>query len=326
MAGQLVLSAATLTAGIRADFARTYANKNKGVEQKLGPIMTLKMSSDKLIELYAYYESAPHPKIWPRGTDLPVKNFRSIGYNVENFDWSIGVEWHKNDRADDQTRTLFDQARQAGANFGLLTERIFFQFILATTDSDLLATIPNAPDGAVLYATTAGGSDRFGATDGNLLSGSGVATSDDVRTDYFSAVAQFDLFQDTEGQPLWDPSDVERGTTVIYGASNRKVFADAFQQGRTLEGGAALTNIIMDSGQKVTLMSTPRITDDDWFVFMNDLEVKPIFEQLRQGLQTWDQLMSNSDRARNTKQEGVQWDARMGYGISIPYGTVKINN
>lgn len=334
MPGQIVINADALTAGLRSEFITTYRQRYALVRERLSPVMTLGIPSDKFEEIYGYYDSSPHWRRLPRGETIASKPLRAVQYRAKNVDWGIKIEWHKNDREDDQLRDLMTQARSAGEKGALIHERVFFQFLTGVTDPELMDSVPNAPDGAALYATTAAGSARFGVTGGNLLTGSGVATSAAIRADFFNAIEQFRLFQDTEGQPLWDDATLDGGYTVIYGAANEQVFREAFQQARTVQAtaagqastGAAVSNIVLDAGISVRLWSTQRITDNDWYIFLNASPIKAIFQQEREGIKDYAETMENSDNARRTKIESIQWDARYGYGINIPYQTVKINN
>ncbi len=110
------------------------------------------------------------------------------------------------------------------------------------------------------------------------------------------------------------------------------MFREAFLQGRTAIGAntatsnAAVTNTILESGVQVSLWSTQRITDDDWFVFLADSPTKSVFRQVREALSENVQTMENSDIARSTKVEGVQWHMRAGYGLSLPIQSIKVNN
>ena len=333
--GQTVVAASTLTAGIRADFANAYKSSYEASKSRLAGVMDLGLPSDKLTELFAYFESAPYPRLWKRGDAISSDEFGSVGFNVTNRDWGIRIGWHENDREDDQTRSLMDQAREAGRNFGTLPERIFFQILLNSTDNNLLPAVPLAPDGAAFFSTTSGaGSARFGITNGNLLTGSAVASSAAIRNDFFSAIEQLRGFQDTQGQPLWNDNILDGGFTVVYGVHNDQVFREAFQQGRTIAGAltstsnAAVTNIIMESGLNVDLWSTQRIPsgNDDWYVFAKDAPHKPVFQMVRRPLRESFGNMDNSDSARETKIEHVQWDSREGYGLMLPYQSIQINN
>ena len=319
-----VISGPMLTAGLRAEFADMYKTTYKGVADRLGKVMQLGLQSDKLTEIYGYYESAPYPRLWKRGDEISEKGFGSRQFTVSNYDWGRKVLWHKNDRADDQTRTLYDQARQAGANWATLPERIFFQILTGAADADLLPAVPLAPDGVALFS----GAARFGVAAGNVVAGSGVATAAAIQTDFYAAMQRFLQFQDTEGQPLLQPEIIDGGAVLVFGAGNLEVFQKAFLQ-RTVEAaslGSAPSNIILDSAFKVELWPTQRIADNDWFCFLKESPKKAIFQQLRQPLEVHEKTMDTSDSAASTKEEFIQWDSREGYGVVIPYGTVQVNN
>ena len=326
MPGQIV-TANTLTAGIRADFAQAYKSAYSASKERLQSVMDMGIPSDKLPEIYAYFESAPYPRIWNRGDAIPRDAFESVQFNVTNKDWAIRVEWHENDREDDLTRSLMQRARDSGANFATLPERVFFQVLTGATSNDLLQAIPNAPDGAALFSATDGaGDDRFGFSGGNIVTGTGVASSAAVRNDAFNAMEALRSFQDTEGQPLWPDELLDQGFQIIYPVGNDEVFREAFIQGRTLEGGAAVTNIILESGLKLDLWATQRLTGNDWYLFAKGATYKPVFQQIRRPLRESYSNMDNSDEARSTKIEGVQWDSREGFGVMLPYQSLKINN
>jgi hypothetical protein len=327
MPAQVVLAASALTAGLQSTFKATYDRMYKGVQEKLGRVMSLKMPTKDLTSLFAYFEAAPHARIWPRGEVITSEEFEAIGFNVTTLDWGLRISWHENDRQDDKINGLFSRAQDGGASFAILAERVFFQILLAATDNDLMPSIPNAPDGVAIHSATDGdGAARFGLSGGNIQTGTGVASPDAIRTDFFGAVSRFARFQDGKGQPLLDSGVVDQGVTLIYNAANEKVVAEAFKQSRTLQGGAAVTNIVLDSGLKVNLWPTQRITDNDMFVFLDGTPIKPIFELERMALRETFANMDNSDVSRDTGVEYLQWKARHGYGINIPYATVKINN
>jgi len=326
-----VLAAATLTNGLLSTFSTAYRQQYEGMKENLGRVMDLGLPSVHAQELYAYFKSAPYPRRWERGSTISSKAFASVGFSVTNYDYGLEIGWHKNDREDDVTKSLFDQAQQGGRNWGTLMERFFFECVNAS--ADLLPAIPNAPDGAAMYSATDGASAaRFGVTGGNIETGGGVASGDAVRADFWSSVARFSQMQDTEGQPLWDKSFLDAGYVVIYGSANEEVFREAFLQGRTAIGAntatsnAAVTNTILESGLSINLWPTQRITDNDWYVFAVGAQHKAVFEQTRQPLETHEQHMDNSDVARKTKEESVQWDSRHGVGVFLPYQTVKVNN
>lgn len=318
---------------IRAEFLTTYRDTVRR-NAKLPLAMQLGVGSDKRTERYGYWESPPLPERWPRGRSIPRESGQAIAYQVTNLDWGKAIDWHENDLEDLKLGDIRTWARGLAQRFAVLPERVFFQLLLASTNAKLLPSIPTAPDGAALFATTAGGSARFGATGGNIYTGSGTPSSaQGVKEDFFGAVERMRTFQDTKGEPLHDDSLLEQGFLVIYNVDYEAVFREAFVQGRTLEvggagasAGAAVSNVILDSGMKVTLWGTQRITDADWYVFATQVEPKPIFEQLRMPLRTIEETRDNSSRARNEKILSFLADMRAGYSYNLPYGAVKVNN
>lgn len=329
-ANGIVQAAAALARGLRTTFLDTYEERVDSQDPRLATVMDLGNPSDKVSELYAYWETAPYPERWDRGESMPADTFDSVNYEVENLDWAKKIPFHENDLEDDQTGGLLNRAQTLATHYASLPTRVAFQILTAATDDKLLEAIPNAPDGASLYANQAGGVDRFGVSNGNLLSGSGVSAGSDIRTDLFSMISQWKLMQDTEGQPLFDDEVIDQGILIIYGAGNEEVFTEAFSQ-RVVHSvqsstGAGVTNIFLDTGRQLTLWSTQRITDNDWFGFLEGSNIRPLLEQLRRPVRDNLDDFNNSYKARDTKIWEYRTDSRVGFGINLPYSTIKINN
>ena len=174
MPGQPVISSSpgVLSAGLQDAFFDTYTPAAENNKARLSRIAEF-IPSDKEQERFAFYESPPHPAIWRDGESVRRKGFKDQTWTVPNRDWGIAVDWSKNHRMDDQTHSLRQQAEGAGLNMALVDERALIQIITNATDTNILPSIPNAPDGSALFVT----STRFGASGGNTVTGSGVATS-----------------------------------------------------------------------------------------------------------------------------------------------------
>jgi hypothetical protein len=312
-----------LVRGLRTEFVDTYARAIKGAESFLSKIMDLNIPSNKLSEVYGYFETVPHWKRWQRGEEIPRAGMKAKNFTVINYDWGISIDWHENDENDDQSMSLVRRVREAAFDAALLPERVFFQVLTGATDNNLLPVIPNAPDGQALFY--GGANSRFGAVGGNALSLSGVTSTALIQQDFFSGYAQFRKFQDTEGQPLWPADTQNRGLIVLYNAANEQVFRQAFTQMFNQGAAAAPSNVIMDSSMKIQLWPTPRITNNSWYMFMTGVEQKAVFQQVRQAPRDYMEDMLNSDFARRTKIKSMQWDARYGYGVSLPYQCLSLS-
>ena len=327
-----VIASNVLANGLRTEFADTYAVvRARQSDGRLGLVMDLGIGATNRQHEFGYFEAAPHMEYWRRGDPIPTDAFGSVKFTTPVYEWARRVPWSKWDRKDDQTQSLFDMARGAGQSAGLLPERFFFDLLKGTTDT--LPAVPTAPDGASFFATTAGGSNRFGVSSGNLLTGSGVASASAIKTDYYNAIEQFKLMKDGKGQPLHADDVVDAGVVIIYGAGNTEAFEEAFIQKRQGEvkgtdAGTTPSNIILDASRTVRLWGSSRISDNDWFVFLLNSPKKPTFLLNREGVQEFSSLEgdNNSDHTRTTGEEYIQWETRQGAGIALPYGAIKVNN
>ena len=332
-----IIAGNLLANGLRNDFVDTYtAIRNRQADGRLAQVMDLNVKATNRQHEFAYIEASPHVTLWRRGDPIPQDAMGSVQFTAVVHEFGRRVAWSKWDRADDQTQSLYDAARQCGESAGLLPERFFFDLINGGGGggaANTLPFVPNAPDGAVFFATTAGGAARFGATGGNLLTGSGVASISAIQTDYYSAIQQFMLFQDGKGQPLLSPETIAAGAIVIYGAANVKIMEEAFiqkLQGRVLgtDAGTTPSNVVLDASRNIDLWPTPRITNNDIYVFLKNPPKKPTFLLEREALKEFTSLETdnNSDLTRSTAEEYIQWEIREGAGIALPFGAICINN
>jgi hypothetical protein len=327
-----VIASQVLANGLRTEFADTYsAIQNRQADSRLSLVMDLSIGATNREHEFAYFEAAPHMAQWTRGSSIPEDAFDSVSFTTPVYTWGRRIKWHKEDRKDDQTQSLMDVARMAGQSAALLPERFFFDLLTGSTNT--LPAVPNAPDGAAFFATTAGGSARFGVTDGNLLTGNGVASVSAIRTDYYNAIEQFKQMQDGKGQPLLSDEVIDSGVICVHSAADTEAMEEAFlqrRQGEVLgtDAGTTPSNLVQDASRNVTLWGSQRLATGDWYVFLRSPAKRATFMLDREGIQEYSSLEgdNNSDHTRNTGEEYVQWERRAGAGIALPYSAIKINN
>lgn len=333
----LVSIANALTPGIDTRFISTYARTTEGIRGELSRVMDLAVPSDGAWNVYQHYKSAPHVRRWDRGQAIHTKGFSDVGWTTANLDFAEGVEAHANDLQDDRTKNLENRAGDTGRSAALLPERVFYQMITGRTDPLLLPTIPNSPDGAAIFSATDGaGNARYGVTDGNLYAGTGVATSQAIRDDFFGAILRQRQFLDTElVYPLFGDDLAKQGYVLHFNVTLYEKFLEAFKQTRPLivitqggnnVAGATPTNVAAESGIPIYLRPTTLITDNDWFVSAIGCDIKPVYQQSRQAFEMHVQTRDNSDIGRRSKVLGWYWDGREGYGVNECFGIVKVNN
>jgi hypothetical protein len=322
-----------LANGLRTEFTDTYqVIRNRQADSRLGMVMDLGIGATNRQHEFAYWNAAPHMTYWRRGDSIPTDAMDSVQFTTPVYEWARRVPWSKWDRKDDQTQTLMDMARMAGQSAALLPQRFFFDLIANTTTT--LPAVPLAPDGAAFFATTdGGGGARFDVTDGNLLTGNGVASSSAIKTDHYNGLEQWKQMQDGKGQPMFGDEVIDAGVLIVYAAENTEAMEEAFvqkRQGEVLgtDAGTTPSNIIQDASRTVRLWGTSRLTGNDWYMFLLAAPKKPTFLLNREGVQEFTSLEgdNNGDHTRTTGEEYVQWEERSGAGIALPYAAIKINN
>jgi hypothetical protein len=338
-----VIASSVLANGLRTDFWDTYASfRNRMADSRLAGVMDLGVPATNREHEFGYFEAAPHFEQWVRGQSIPADGFDSTSFTVPVYTWGRRVKWHNEDREDDQTQSLFDVARMAGQSAALLPERFFFD--LLTDNAGTLPAIPLAPDGAAMFAaTTPDGADRFGVSAGNLIGGTGVASTSAIRSDYYTGIEQWKQYQDGKGQPLLSDDVIDSGVVIIHGAADTEAMEEAFMQRRqgvtfdaagdttassSIVGGSNPSNLVQDASRNVTLWGTQRLGTGDWFMFLKNPPKKAAFFLDRKGVMEESALRgeNNSDLQRNTGEEYIQWHSRSGAGIALPFAAMKVNN
>ena len=342
-----VLSNNTLANGILTTFNDMWMF-DSAPSPYLAQCMDLGLPSTARQQLYAYYETAPYPRRVNYGDTTPAKAFESKQFSAVNYLFKHQIPWSKYDEKDDQTHSLLTLAQSGGDHFATIPERAFFEYVNGS--ASLLPSLSNAPDGATLYSATDGASAaRFGVAasgiyGGNIVAGTGVASGDAIRNDFWAAYGAFLMFQDKQSQPLFDAGKVNK-FTILYHPSREQTFREAFRQGITgliiagAAGGhvgagtavaaAAVENTLKESGATFDLWPSQRLTDtSDWYIFadVKGVSHRAIFQQNRDPLEVHVATDDNSDLVRTTGIKSITWECRQGFGVSIPYNTIKVNN
>ena len=331
MASNPVIAGNVLAAGLNDRWKATYEGALASYPW-LDKIMDRTPTSDKRTETYAYFKSAPQLERKPDGQAIASENFDADSYSVSNFEVEKRIPWRIKDRQDDQTKSLMTHVEMLARDAATYDARIAGQMLSAGTDIALLESVPNAPDGGAIFATTAGGAARFGVTDGNLLTGSGVSNPDQITTDMFAVIAQYQLMQDTKGRRLWNDLVLSGEYFVLYApsAANSLNFTKAFKQmivaSTAGAAGAGVSNPITATGLNITPMPFFYYSGGDWTVHLADAPIKALFKQTRIPFYTTYSVEENSDEARNEGVEAFYVKGRLGYGANLAASAVKVNN
>lgn len=318
-----------LTQGIKNEFALSYEPSYKGVESLLKDVIWFDATSDKISELYGQWNSPIYPVRWDPGNMIGSKNVLSRQYRVKNRDFGRRVYLPRN-YEDDQTGQSMNVARGLGRNWARLAEKIFYQYITAATDNDLLATVPTSADGSALYISTT----RYGSSGGNALTQtSSWTTVQNLITDIMAAKRRYLDFTDTESEPFWDPSDIEAGVTCFHGTDVTQVVEEVKRMNfvpigaNTATSNAGVSNVLMAGGLGVTWVNSQRITDTAAYLFLRGVPVekRPLVRQIRKAPTEQIGNYETSDHTRDTGEPYIQFHSREGWGSMLAIATIRIS-
>lgn len=327
----------SFAAGLQVNFLRTYRIRYATNDAYLSNCFQRGIPSDKRTEKYFYWTDVPTFTRWDYGKSISVGMFEGVQWSVTNVRFGKKLEWNFDDEADDQTSSMRQHSQDLSKRAAQMDERIFTQLEGNLSDTELLKTVPNAPDGAAYFAATDGNSaDRFGYSGGNIKSSaSGVADQQSIISDYYTAIEAFKGFQDTHGEPYWDDGDIEGGVTIRFNSDNLQVFEEAFKQVRKIRyiagtdttdprTAAGESNQVQDAGRTVTLWPTQRITNNNWYLYLDAAETKSSFRQDREPVSTKIYDLGNSDKAGDEDVGGFRIKYRAGYSIALPLAAFKV--
>lgn len=278
---------------------------------------------------YAFKERIPFPKPWPYRKGRTYQGLKDRKIEIGLIPYELSIGWDERDASDDQLGDLKTHVSQATKRFLQLPDVLVGEYMIGTSvyNYDGLAL---CYDGADLYATTDGdGVARFGVTGGNIITGSGTSTTAAVMADIIDVRERFLKMQEpVTGQPLHDPDNIvyKRMRFVIPPALDG-VFMRIKKQATIYTDpsiNTAESNLLVG---EIEYSVNQRLTDvNDWFVVIEHAYWKPFAYRAPNNLRQIFANMQNSDKSRETAEEFVFCDLRLGLGPWCPFTTIKVSN
>lgn len=316
---------AALQGALLTDYADAYAKEVNNLPDWLPKVMDLGFQSKNREENRFYFGAAPVMKHRWTGDPINEANFDGFSFTTPNFDYDLRIPWHRNDRQDEKTGSLLGRAQEGGASAARIPYRAFWD--LMSGSAATVPVVPNAPDGVAAFDT----STRFGVSGGNTEGSVTFSTGAGIRSGVWSGLERFYKMQDTEGQELHSAGVIESEVVFIYSADDSESVAEAFKQEMTKDRGAAagVSNTLSASGVTFTLVNAGfRLASGTAYLVLANAKKKPVFMQTRTPLLA-SQSMSGDAGTQLTHDTGieyVQWEQRLGFGVGLPYGAVKLSS
>ena len=317
----------SLRAGLQNELMDTW-KKEGPVYEKQQAVLIRRLSYTNLRKApYGFKESLPFPERWDYGTTRKKQTFRDRVIYSSIHPYSLAIPWSRWDEVDDQLGDLRSHVQQATRRFLQLPDALYSEYFNGA--ASLNPALVNAYDGVGIFSNVDGaGNPRFGATGGNIVTGSGLSTAA-VMHDMAVAQRRLLSFTDpTARKPLFSEDEVAFSKLV---AIIPKELNEIFQKVTDQEFiRSDLTSVTAESNYLKGTFEyrvNQYLTDpSDWYVVLNHNFYKPFIYRGPKGPETVIADMNNSDHARDTAEYAFYADIRVSLGVWFPASIIKIDS
>jgi hypothetical protein len=276
---------------------------------------------------YAWKDSVPFPSRWAYSAGRTYRTFKDRYIDISNTAYEISIPYNKYDEEDDQLGDVKSHISLATRRFLQLPDKFLGEYL--NNSADLLPALANAFDGVALFSDVDGNGDaRFNTTGGNIVTGSGTATTAAVKHDLMVAQRRFLRFRDTAGEIIFGEDDVkfENLHVIVPTAMNGVIqeLSKAQYLHMDVASNTSESNIVM---QTFSSNINPYLSDDvDWYVAVKHPYWRGLAYRAPQDVRQIIAEFSNSDHARKYNEECLYADVRCGMGVWAPWVIIKVNN
>ena len=316
----------SLLAGVQKDLLDFWKQPTPAFEV-FKKLMTYPMAWKPIRNMpLAWKESIPFVSLWPYGDGRKYKTFKDRVMYAQIFNYELSIPFSKFDEEDDQLGDLRAHVQMCVQSYKKLPTILTMEYLngVAVYNNTLL----NAYDGVSVFSDVDGdGAARFGATGGNIVTGSGVTVAA-VLKDFAVAQQRFMAFQDpTAGLPIFAEGDADyKNMVAIIPTSLNEVFQKASN------AEMIRTDLTNNTSESNYLKGTfryeisPYLTDtSDWYIVLEHPYYKPFFYS-EKPMESIVADMSNSDRSREYNENTIYTHVRNRIGVWFPGVIIKINN
>jgi hypothetical protein len=315
---------------IRTNFWDTYKANETTADPRLSKVMDMSVGSDMAQEAFGFSQASPVARYWAEGEAIPSDEMLTNLFLQRNYKFGISVKISQTMIEDDQTHLILSRVMETAKSFALLKERHLYWLLSGGTTIDAIQMqpfLPTAPDGVGWFSALDGNNNnRFGVQGGNIQPTSGVGSPQAIINDGINAMARMASFLNTQNQPVWNPSDIQREQVWIYNSANQLNFLGALSQMFIVaqSGNAAPSNLVLDAGLKITPIPNPRLTSNNWTTIAANADWKAAYWLDRVPAKEVVAELGNSDVAREWDVIGLYVRQRGAIGLSLPLQSVGI--
>lgn len=302
--------------------------ENYVVYEKLNSIFARQLVDNNVRKAsYAWKESIPFPRFWPMDSKRAHQTFQDRLLEVSVYPYELTIDVRRYDIADDQLADAKSFISAGVKRFLQIPQKLYAEHLNGVADLNPEG-LRTAYDGSGTFATVDGaGAARFGATGGNIVTGTGT-TQSAFSNDIFAVQQRFLDLQDPAGEILYGPEDVSYDKMCVVVPPELNEVAQRVSESEYLRVDA--TNTVSESNilkGTFEVKINNLLTDaSDWFVILRHSYWKPFVVRQSKDIRSIWADATNSDAARERNIETAYMDLRTGIGLWAPFTIIKVNN
>lgn len=261
-------------------------------------------------EIFHGYNAVPIPQAWMRGNSLAEKGFDEFHKTIYVYDYELTLTWHENDENDSRAaESLMSRVRDGAVRLAGWDELALLDLMQGSATYLHPSTDFTAYDSLPLYSSS-----HAMRSGGNIVSGSGVSTAEDIKSDWFDVLQAFREMVNGEGEMYWrDALDRARFLLVVP-----PHLEDVMREACSDDGESRVDLVVWERLSRA---------NNDWYVFLSPQgEQRPFIKLDRMAVRhrTWD--FDNSEWSNKTKMKGMGFDVRAGYGVLNTHTAIQVAN
>lgn len=291
--GQVANNPVVLEKGLRADFMKAYDS----TEPPALINAAMKVQSSSASEKFGWLGNAPTMQEFK--DEKSPKGLADFNFTIRNVPYEATIKVDKYTLINDQIGAIKVRINDLSTKAKVFPAKLMLQLLVA-------GTTQLCYDGQPFFSGSH--SEGVSGTQSNLLTGTGVASLDQLMADFNAAQTALLSYKDDAGEPWYEDAAGMQLLVVCPTA-----LAPAFKR---LFGTALIANTTNTLQNAAQVMASARLTGNSWYLLNIAGAIKPFILQENQPV-SFGSLEGDSDEGfkRRFYLYGVEWYGNVGYGL-----------
>lgn len=297
----IVSNALLLEKGLRTEFMKAFDNMENPADV-MGMIMETNSTSDQ--EKYGWLGQVPQMREWV--DERQLSGLKDFDYSLVNRDYEATLKVNRNVMDDDQLGATKVRIRDLASRARTHPRKLFF-------DAINVGDVELGYDGVPFFSAS---HPESGSNQSNIVTGTsgGPYTTTQFKDDFCDARERMQGFQDDQSEPF-NEGELD---LIVVGSPEIQCVADEVLTASMLNN---TTNTLKGAAK---ILTSSRLSGEDWYLVSMKGEVKPFIWQKRSNIVF--ESLEKGERAFMRKELLFGVDYRTAFGYGLWQKAVKVNN